>query len=83
MTQVDQFFMSPPDQFLMSFDSGRRGQLFGPSCSLTNTLLHTRAAAVLVDEFNACGFECAPNDIQGRATRLTNPRFKLMRTWSG
>jgi hypothetical protein len=63
--------------------SGRRGQLFGPSCSLTNTLSHTRAAAVLVDEFDACGFECAPNDIQGRATRLTNPRFKLMRTWYG
>ena len=30
-----------------------------------------RAAAVLVDEFDACGFECAPNDIEGRATRLT------------
>ena len=29
-------------------------------------------AAVLVDEFDACGFECAPNDIEGRATRLTD-----------
>jgi hypothetical protein len=32
--------------------SGRQGQLFGPSCSLTNTLSHTRVAAVLVDEFD-------------------------------
>jgi hypothetical protein len=25
MTQVDQFFMSPPDQFLMSFDTQNNG----------------------------------------------------------
>ena len=29
------------------------------------------AATVLVNEFDAGGFECAPNDIEGRATRLT------------
>jgi hypothetical protein len=32
MTQVDQFFMSPPDQFLMSFDTlyaTRRSRLGG------------------------------------------------------
>jgi hypothetical protein len=27
MTQVDQFFMSPPDQFLMSFDTEGAGRL--------------------------------------------------------
>jgi hypothetical protein len=32
---------------------------------------NARAAAVLVDEFDACGFDCAPNDVEGRATRLT------------
>jgi hypothetical protein len=41
--------------------SGRRGQLFGPSCSLTNTQSHTCAAAVLVDEFDAGGFQATPN----------------------
>jgi hypothetical protein len=39
------------------------------------------AAAVLVDEFDAGGFECAPNDIEGRPTRLTNPRLKLMHSY--
>ena len=29
------------------------------------------AAAILVDEFDACGFACSSNDIEGRATRLT------------
>ena len=29
MTQVDQFFMSPPDQFLMSFDTGRHADQYG------------------------------------------------------
>jgi len=38
-------------------------------------------AAVLV-EFDAGGFESAPNNIQCRATRLANPGLKLMGIWS-
>lgn len=37
-----------------------------------------RAAAVLVDEFDAGFFECSPDYIQGRAPGLTNSRLELM-----
>jgi hypothetical protein len=33
----------------------------------------------LVDESDACGFECAPIDIQGRATRLTSASSNMER----
>jgi hypothetical protein len=36
------------------------------------------AAAIFVDEFDAGGFECAPNHVQCRATWLADPRLKLM-----
>jgi hypothetical protein len=39
---------------------------------------HARSAAVLVDELDAGGFECAPNDIQSCTTRLTNPDLELV-----
>ena len=44
---------------------------FGLYWPLTFAQAHSGAAAVLVDEFDACGFECSSNDIEGRATRLT------------
>jgi hypothetical protein len=39
-------------------------------------------ATVLVDEFDASGFEWAPNDMEDRATRLTNLRVKLMNSYN-
>jgi hypothetical protein len=50
--------------------SGRWVQLFGPSCSLTNTQSHTRAAAILVDEFDASHLECTSYKLKGGSTRL-------------
>ena len=43
--------------------SRRRGRLFGLFWPLMFAQSHTRAAAVLVDEFDASGFESVPEHI--------------------
>src|SRR5665811_1192897 len=47
-------------------------RLFGLFWPLTVAQAHSWATTVLVDEFDAREFKCAPNDIEGRATRLTD-----------
>jgi hypothetical protein len=47
---------------------------FSSTLSETNP----RAAAVLVNEFDASGFECASNYIKSRAARLANPSLNLL-----
>jgi hypothetical protein len=42
------------------------------------TKAESRDAAVLVDEFDARGFESAPNYVERCTTRLAYPRFVLM-----
>jgi hypothetical protein len=46
--------------------------------SLTIAQAHTRATAVLVDEFYAGRLECSPNNIKCRGPRLTACSLKLM-----
>jgi hypothetical protein len=39
---------------------------------------HSRPTAVLIDELDACRFECATNRLEGRAARLACTGFQLM-----